>query len=262
MRRVAAAVSFLTRVPVPGAGEFQSVDVGRATLFFPLVGAAIGAATVAVLKLFSIHVSGSDLHFGAPWLPAPLMALLVVAFSAWLTGAIHLDGLADTADGLGGGRTREDRLRIMRDPAVGSYGVLALTLLLAIKVTALSTLIARGAAVPYLILAPTLGRWATVALGRFLPYAQEQRGGLGMAVTEHVGWQELIGATVIAGVITFFVSGMVGAAGWIAVGALTLLMGLWFRRRIGGVTGDTMGANTELSEAVVLVVAVGMTTGT
>ncbi len=260
MRRVAAAVSFLTRVPVPGAGEFHSVDVGRATLFFPLVGAAIGTAAVAVLKLFSIHVGGGSLHFGAPWLPAPLVALLVVAFSAWLTGAIHLDGLADTADGLGGGRTREDRLRIMRDPKVGSYGVVTLILLLAIKVTASSTLIARGAAVPFLILAPTLGRWATVALGRFLPYAHEQRGGLGRAVTEHVGWHELIGATVIAAVVTSLVSGMVGASSWIAVVVVTLVMGRWFRGRIGGVTGDTMGANTELAETAVLVVAVGMTT--
>ena len=232
--------------------------MGRATLFFPLVGAGIGAAAVAVLKLLSVHIDGGDLHFGAPWLPAPLTALLVTAFSAWLTGAIHLDGLADTADGLGGGQTREDRLKIMRDLTLGSYGVVALIFLLAIKVTALSVLIASEAAVLFLILSPTLARWATVALGRFLPYAREPRGGLGMAVTEHVGWLELVGATVIAGGITLSVGGVVGAKCWIAVAALTLLMGRWFRRRIGGITGDTLGANTELSEALVLVVAVGM----
>jgi cobalamin 5'-phosphate synthase/cobalamin synthase len=259
MRRVAAAISFLTRFPLPGAGQFRSVDVGRATLFFPLVGAAIGAAGVAVLKLSSIRVGGDGLHFDTPWLPAPLAALLVVAFSAWITGAIHLDGLADTADGLAGGRTHEDRLRIMRDPAVGTYGVVALILLLAVKVTALSTLIARSVAVPYLILAPALGRWATVALGRFLPYAREQGDGLGNAVTEHVGWAELLGATAIAGGITFLTSGRVGMAGWVAVVALTGTMGRWFQRRIGGVTGDTLGANAEISEAAVLVVAVGMT---
>ena len=258
MKRVAAAISFLTRVPVPGAAEFGALDVGRATLFFPLVGAAIGVAAAVLLNLMGLRLEETGLTLGAPWFPSTLTAILIVAFSAWLTGAIHLDGLADTADGLGGGKTREARLRIMRDPTVGSFGAVALILLIAIKVSALSTLITKGVAMPFLILAPALGRWASVALGKFLPYATEERGGLGVAVTRHVGWMELVGATAIAGILTVLVGGIAGAAAWLAVAVLTLLTARWFRSRIGGITGDTMGANTELSEAAVLLVGVGV----
>jgi len=246
MKRLAAAVSFLSRVPLPREWEHGAEDVGRSTLLFPLVGAAIGAGGVLVLKLSSLF-------------PAPLTALLVVGFWAGITGAIHLDGLADTFDGLAGGRTREERLKILRDPVVGSYGVVALIFSLAVKVTALSTLIGRGLAVPYLIIAPALGRWAAVPLGHFLSYARPEGGGLGSALTEHVGWWELLGATAIAGGITFWLAGPMGMVVWAAVAALTGLLGSWFRRSIGGITGDTLGAVCELCEMAVLVVAVGLT---
>ncbi len=259
MGRLSAAVSFLSRVPVPRARELGAADVGRATIFFPLVGAAIGAGGVLVLKLSFLF-------------PAPLTALFVVAFWAFITGAIHLDGLADTVDGLGGGRSREEKLRIMRDPVVGSYGVVTLILLVAVKVTALSTLVVRGVAVPYLILAPTLGRWATVPLGRFFTYARgalsapegarPAEGGLGSALTQHVGWLELLGATAIAGVITFLAVGANGLVPWAVVLAIAGILGSWFKRSIGGVTGDTLGAACELCETAVLVAAVGLTSWT
>ncbi|MGH9460916.1 MAG: adenosylcobinamide-GDP ribazoletransferase [Vicinamibacteria bacterium] len=246
MRRLSAAISFLSRVPVPQRLGIDAVDVGGATIFFPLVGAAIGGVGALFLELSFLF-------------PATLTALLVVAFWALVTGAMHLDGLADTADGLGGGRTREEKLSIMRDPSVGSYGVVTLILSLAVKVTALSTLIARGLAAPYLILAPTLGRWATVPLGYLLRYARGEAEGLGAALTGRVGWWDVLGATAIAAVIVFLAAGANGFFCWAVVVAVLGILGAWFQRSIGGVTGDTLGAACELCETAALVAAVGLT---
>jgi adenosylcobinamide-GDP ribazoletransferase len=260
MKRLFAAIAFLTRAPLPAGWQFNAADVGRATLFFPLVGAGLGALGAATLFALAWRVPAAD--GDAPnglWLPPVLAAVLLVTLGAWLTGALHLDGLADMADGFGGGRTREDVLRIMRDHVIGAYGAAALILLISIKVAALSALIERGAAAPYLILAPTLGRWATVPLGQFLPYARREEGGLGAAATDHVGWYELTGATVLAGTLTLFVAGWRGVLCWAGVIAVTLFNARLCRRRVGGVTGDTLGANTEVCEATVLIIAVALT---
>ncbi|MEW6583261.1 MAG: adenosylcobinamide-GDP ribazoletransferase, partial [Actinomycetota bacterium] len=115
VRAAAAAVAFLTRIPVGRGMGLTGTDVARGTALFPLVGAAVGAAAGAVAAL---------LHGTVGVLPA---AALAVAVDALLTGGLHYDALADAADGAGG-RTREDALRIMRDPRVGSHGVLALVL--------------------------------------------------------------------------------------------------------------------------------------
>lgn len=241
MRRFLAALAFLSRLPVPGAAGFDARDVGRATLLFPAVGALLGLLQAA---------AASALH----GLPPMLAAVLLVALSALVTGALHLDGLADMIDGFGGGRTREDVLRIMRDHVIGAYGAVALILLVAVKVTALEALLRRGD-VTALVLAPALARWASVPLARWLPYARAG-GGLGAALTDHVGALEVLGATAIAGSVAVGLGGLRGAAAWGAVAALSTVLGLWCKRRIGGITGDTLGANTELAEAVVLVACV------
>ncbi len=162
------------------------------------------------------------------------------------------------ADGFGGGRSREDVLRIMRDHVIGAYGAVALILFILMKVTALSALIERGTAGPYLVIAPALGRWASVPLGHFLPYARRE-GGLGLAVTDHVGRLELAGSAVLAGAVTLLLAGWRGAACWLAVALVTLINGRMCVRRIGGVTGDTLGANTEVCESVVFIVAAAFT---
>lgn len=247
MKRFFAAVAFLTRAPLPAGWHFDAADVGRSTMLFPIVGALLGAANAAALFALS------------PGLPPLVTAVLLVAVGAWLTGALHLDGLADMADGFGGGRTREDVLRIMRDHVIGAYGATALVLLIFLKAAALAVLIERDMAAPYLILAPALGRWATVPLGHFMPYARREGGGLGAAVTDHVGRTELAGATVLALALTVFTAGWHGALCWLAVVAVSFYNARLCERKIGGVTGDTLGANTEACEAVVFVVAVWLT---
>ncbi|NMO21240.1 adenosylcobinamide-GDP ribazoletransferase [Pyxidicoccus fallax] len=246
MRRLFAGIAFLTRVPVPGAATFDAADVGRATLAFPLVGAFLAGLLVAVR------------HVVFPLLPPTVAAFLLLAVYALLTGALHLDGLADMADGFGGGRTKEDVLRIMRDHLIGAYGGVALLLVVGLKASALSALLERGQADAALVAALVLGRWASVPMGRFLPYARRS-GGLGTAITDHVGWTEVVGATLLALGLSLGVLGPVrGAAAVVLVACVSALQGAWCMKKIGGITGDTMGANTEVCEALVFVLVLAL----
>jgi cobalamin 5'-phosphate synthase/cobalamin synthase len=248
MRRLFAGIAFLSRIPVPGAATFDAADVGRATLTFPLVGALLGS-----LLLLTRHVL-------YPALPPLVAAFLLLAVGALLTGALHLDGLADMADGFGGGHTKEDVLRIMRDHLIGAYGAVALLLAVGVKASALAALLERGQADIALVVAPTLGRWASVSSGRFLPYARRS-GGLGVAITDHVGWTEFVGATLLALGLVLGLLGWRGGVVFAGVLAVTALQGAWCLRRIGGITGDTMGANTEVCEVLVFVVLLGLGEG-
>lgn len=241
---LAAAFGFLTRLPIGRRWEFTAKDVGRGAMWFPLVGAVLGGIGVGALWL-STRV-----------FPSPVSAVILVALDALLTGGMHFDGLADTADGFGGGRTREDVLRIMRDHAVGSYGAIALILAVALKAAAIAALIDRGRAVSAVLLAPVLGRWAAVLLSATQTYVR-QDDGTG-SPTRHVGRRELVWASIVA------VGFAGGFAHWIGAAACALAAAgsAWWawrcRRKIGGVTGDTLGAAVELSECLVLLLFVGV----
>ena len=261
MRRLFAAVAFLSRLPVRNAAGFDAADVGRSTLLFPVVGALLGG----ILAAFEWALGGK--------LPPLVGAGLILALSALTTGALHLDGLADMADGFGGGKTREDVLRIMRDHHVGAYGVTAIVLALIVKAGALAALAATANAPRVLIAAGALSRWSAVPLARFLPYARREdgaptqvggaegavRGGLGAALTDHVGRLELIGSTLLAGAIAVALLGPLrGLVLWAGASVVTFSTGRMCQERIGGVTGDTLGANTELCETFAWVLAVAL----
>lgn len=237
------ATMFLTRVSVPLVAD--AADVGRAARWFPLVGGVIGGA--GALAAWGLR--------DAIGMPPALTATLLVGVGAWVTGAIHLDGLADMADGFGGGRTREDVLRIMRDPAIGSYGAVALVMVLMAKVTALMVLLQGDDALPFLVAAPAMSRWTIVALGTWLPYARAE-GGLGQAITHASGLTGFIIATAIAAVIAFGALRASAILPWAMAILLVVILGRAARRRIGGVTGDVFGASVELAEATVLVAGV------
>jgi adenosylcobinamide-GDP ribazoletransferase len=240
------ATAFLTRVPLPVAAGVE--DVGRATRWFPLVGGALGGA--AVLTAWGMRdVLG---------LPPMLTGALLVSLGAWITGAIHLDGLADMADGFGGGRTRDEVLRIMRDPRIGSYGAVAVAAVFAIKVTAVAALLERNAALPFLIAAPAISRWTIVILGAWLPYARAQ-GGLGQAVRRGGGTTAVLIATAITAAIAFAVLRTAAIVPWCLATLSTVMLGRAARRRIGGVTGDVFGAAVELAETTVLIAGVLLT---
>lgn len=238
MRSLLVAVAFLTRLPVRPAADAR--DVARAMPLFPIVGAALGAALAA---------AAAGLHRA---LPAPLVAILVVALGALATGALHLDGLADTADGLGGGRDADHALAIMKDHAVGAYGATALVLVLAVKAAAVQALLGTPGAWTWLPLAGALSRWITVPLAR-LPAARGA--GLGAGVAAHLGRPQVAAATAIAAGLAPLLGGARGALAAAAVAALGAGFGALCLKRLRGVTGDTLGAAAELSEALVLVLA-------
>jgi cobalamin 5'-phosphate synthase/cobalamin synthase len=225
-----------------------AVDVGRAARWFPLIGGLLGGAGALVAWTMTEVMD----------VPGALTATLVVGLETWATGAIHLDGLADTVDGFGGGRDREGVLRIMRDPLIGAYGAAALVFVIGVKVTALAALLDRAAALPFVIAAPAISRWTISALATWLPYARTE-GGLGKAVTQERDTVGLVVATAVTALIAIAALRVNALIVW----AFAALTAVWIartaRRRIGGVSGDVFGASVELTEASVLLCGVLLT---
>jgi adenosylcobinamide-GDP ribazoletransferase len=239
----ALAVAFLTRIPAGNNSACAAKDIARAMRWFPLVGGLLGGISAAAFWLLS------------PVFPPPVVAVLIVALGAALTGAMHFDGLADTADGFGGGRTREDVLRIMRDHAIGSYGAVALILAVGLKVATIAALAGHRFALPALVLAPMLGRWSAVLLSAVQPYARPAGHDSPQSVgspARFVGRIELTIATGSAVAFAVAASRLLGGAAMLLVAAAAICWGWCCRRRIGGITGDTLGAGIELSESLVL----------
>jgi len=237
MKSLAAAVSFLTRLPVGRLVSFDMADVARSAGWFPAVGLLLGAISGGAAALLRGHL---------PW---ALVAVILVVLEALATGALHFDGLADTADGFGGGREREDVLRIMRDHVIGSYGGTALALLVALKVAAYAALLQRaGRWLPAILLTPAIGRWSILLLTAALPYARQTPSVVrGMGKTPLV-WGSLTVAVALAASRLWC-----AAAAAICAVAVSACFGLYCRRRIGGITGDTLGANLQLCECAALV---------
>ncbi|MBT6118983.1 MAG: adenosylcobinamide-GDP ribazoletransferase [Rhodospirillaceae bacterium] len=237
---LAHAAAFLTRLPVP-AGLAHG-PLAPAMAAFPVVGAALGLAAGLVYGL------ASWLGLG-PW-PASLLA---VATPILLTGALHEDGLADTADGLGGGHTAERRLEIMRDSRTGAFGVLALILSVALRAGALAAIAPGGAAIGVLIAAGAWSRALLPAVPRILPAARDNGLGAGAgkpddrttAIALGLGAAALLFGLGFGGsLIALAVS---AAATWLLLGAA--------RRTVGGHTGDIMGAAQQIAEMAVLLTA-------
>lgn len=237
-------MAFLTRVPVGRALTLEGADVARAAVLFPLVGAGIGAITAAAALL---------LH---PWLPAFLAAGIALAAAVLLTGAMHVDGLADTFDAAGA-PTRDRALEIMRDSRLGTFGASAIVFDLLIKTGAIAVLLDRGGALQALVAAGALSRAASPPLAAWLPYPRVG-GGPGGVLTGRVG-SLAAGTAVCLGVATALLAS--GGSGAVLVGAgavVVLALGLIFQRWLGGATGDCLGAATEVSETAILVVAAGL----
>lgn len=235
MKSFLAAIAFLTRFPVGRIANIDAADVARSGGWFPLIGILLGA-------IYGLAAAALKGH-----LPLGVVAVLLVAIDALATGALHFDGLADSADGFGGGKTRDDILRIMRDHSIGSYGGVALVILIALKVTAYATLLTRTNWMPAIVLTPALGRWSILLLTATLPYARTSP-----SVIDGMGKRSMLWGTLA---IVALVIAAKSAQAWIAiaaVAAITAVWGLYCRRRIAGITGDTLGANLQLCESVAL----------
>ena len=230
-----AAVQFLTRLPVPSF-PWNERHIQRAGYFYSLVGLGIGA----LLALFNVVT--------ARWVPLPGRIILVLGLSALVTGALHLDGLADTVDGLFGGRDRERRLAIMRDSHIGTFGVLGLLWILSLQFTALLELPHSGLNAA-LFLAPGWGRASIVLAAAITPSARTE--GLGASFINAVKLRHAITCLAVVSAFSLVVSPWMTLFNAIATVAVTLLLSLYLRIRIGGQTGDTLGATNELVETAV-----------
>ncbi|MBU5443859.1 adenosylcobinamide-GDP ribazoletransferase [Paenibacillus sp. MSJ-34] len=255
---LAAAFQFLSRIPFPVRVNYTKEVFVRSVAFYPLVGAALGGL---------LYAAGFAAGFAVP--PA-LAAALSLAFAVMLTGALHLDGLMDTADGLLSHRPREQMLDIMKDSRVGAMGVIVCVLTLMIKGAAIYTLLEQGHWLWYVALPFVWSRWfMVVAIVRW-PYAR-QDSGLG-SYFKQAGARHAAAATATAAAVSIVIAALglwAGSGGSgepirpiepampLLMGAGALLLGWlaasYIARKLGGLTGDTYGALNEWLETALLV---------
>jgi len=233
------AASFLTVVPFGGSLSPSRRRMARSMAYFPLVGLGIG------LLLALLNAALSSL------LPRAVLDCLLLLVLILVTGGLHLDGLADLTDGLCGGRDRDRILLIMKDSRVGAMGAVALVMVLLLKYLALYQ-ISPEYKTSALLFMPLCGRWVQVILAVFCPYARPE-GGTGASFVEHAGEREFLMSTGFALLAALMLFGMQGVFLFFLVGLLGMGLMKYFLNRLGGVTGDILGASCEIVEVAVLV---------
>jgi adenosylcobinamide-GDP ribazoletransferase len=231
-----AALQFLTVIPI--RRHFTQWEVGRSTVYFPIVGLGIGAALFGLDRLFDL------------FLPNALGSALLIVALVLLTGANHLDGFIDSCDGMVAGKSPQERLAIMRDSQVGSFGVIGVICLLLVKYISLVFL--PGAwRMAALLLMPTLGRWAMVYA--ITAYPSARREGLGQSYKGHASWWGLVIATLIATAVSVVLLEILGLALLAAIWLILVVIAVFLKKRLGGLTGDTYGAINEVIEVCILI---------
>lgn len=248
------AVGFFTRIPVPTLPDFNPQELNAAAKYFPLVGWLVALAGAAVYTL------------AYPYFPAAVTVLLSMAATIYLTGAFHEDGLADSADGLGGGYTPEKILAIMQDSRIGTYGMVTLGMVLLLKFQALAHLAHWVAAA--LLIAHPLSRLSALWLMARLPYVKPA--GKAKPLATQIAGRALLAAHVfgllplLAVASWLHVQGYpaLRVLGWLAAVLLPVIaFTLWWQRvlqrALGGYTGDTLGACQQLTEVAIYLSLLG-----
>ena len=235
----AAALRFLTILPLPSRFGTAEQDLIHAAPFFPLIGLLLGCAAAPTAKLLFSFL---------PSLPAAVLTTFVLlAFS----GGLHLDGLADTADGFFSARTQERMLEIMKDSSIGTMGAIALLLVLLLKTVCLASL--HKQLMPAVLLMPLAGRTAILLLMALLPYPREQ--GLGrlfaLYFNSKAGKVAALAGLMLCAMAAHAVAGMQGLTAIAVMLLLILCFAVFCQRKIGGATGDTLGAACELAETAI-----------
>lgn len=243
MRSLLAAIGTLTTVPFGHSMIASDRDLGRSVLFFPLVGLAIGALLMAIAQLLG------------PILTPSVSAALLLVPLAFVTGGLHLDGLADLCDGLGAGGDRRRILSVMKDPHIGAFGVMGLVMVLILKYALFGEMIHRGWLTAFLTMG-LLSRWAMVLAIFIGRYAREA--GTAQPFIGRIGWPYCAGATGLALAGAFLISKGIGLIAALFVFLAVLLFNRFLESRIGGWTGDALGALNEISEVMVLLLMISI----
>jgi len=244
MKRFLIALQFLTILPIKIKSGFEEKDLGASLGYFPLVGFLIGVLLCAVLFVFA-------------FLPNLVTSALILITSVVITGRIHLDGFADTCDGFYGSRPKEKMLEIMRDTRVGAMGVIGVATILLLKFALIAS-IPQGSLWKALILMATFARWSQVAACSFSDYARGE--GKAKSFIEKSGGKELFLASLFTVAVFVILARFTGI---ILLGFSLLPVFLFIsyvKKRIGGMTGDTVGATSEIAEVSVLFFALIYTT--
>ncbi len=248
MKQLLAAMQFMTRLPVPASwtADLPVDSYARGVFWLPVVGLMVGVLCALVFAL------------GQHWFGVPMAALLTVMANGLVTGAFHLDGLADTCDGIFSARQRERMLEIMRDSRIGTNGALALIFAVALRMAAIMALSLHNlGALPFIVSAPVVSR----ALISLLMYRQRYAREAGMGnvfIGKISGWGLVL--TLLVGVLlTLLIAGLTGVAAALVAGALAFGYRAKINRTLGGQTGDTLGCGVELFEWLFLLAALGLT---
>jgi len=244
--RFLAALKFLTTIPLPWWREASPVELGRSLVYFPVVGIIIGLILAALNWLLGLI------------LPSAVVNVLLIASLAVISGALHLDGFADTCDGIAGHKTVEARWQVMRDSRVGGFGIAGVCLLLLIKYVSLNS-VPESLLMVTLILMPVISRWAMVYA--LFAYSYARPSGLGKAFKQEANWQRFSLATIITLAVAMgltrlanpaysYLAGLVIMGGtWVII----MIMSAYLKRKFAGLTGDTYGAISEVAEVSVLI---------
>lgn len=242
MKHFIQAISFLTILPVGHPSLSGEKELPRAMAFFPLVGLMIGLILAFGYYLLSL------------FLPRTLVLWLTLGLLALLTRGLHLDGFADTMDGLGSGGPREKILEVMRDSRIGAFGVIGLMLLIVAKYLALDQI--ANPSIPFtLILMAVMGRNAMVLVCYRSPYARSE-GGLAKPFVENLRAREVLISSALTFGIAFLLMGVQGIAISLGIGLFSLGYRHFFIKKLSGVTGDILGAANELAEFLCLLLLV------
>ena len=243
MKPLVAALRFLTIAPIPGVWGSSEQDLARSLPWFPVVGLGLG-------------VAAAGLAWGLACVAPPLIsAAVLVVVLAGFSGCLHLDGLADTADGLLSSRPRERKLEIMRDSHVGAMGVIAIVGVWSLKLAALASALPEQLWAAALLM-PLAGRCALVVQMAILPYARAT--GLASVFYGRPRWPAAVWAAACLAAVAWGVLGPRGLVVWAACVLATVAFGYYVYRRLGGATGDTLGAVCEIVEVLpALVLALG-----
>ena len=244
--RFIAALQFLTTIPLPWHRETTPEQVGRSAYYFPVIGLIIGLILAGLNWLFGLFLP-----------PSVVNALLIVSLTI-ITGALHLDGFADTCDGIASHRTVEERWQIMHDSRAGSFGIVGIVLLLLVKYVSLNSIPAPLMMVT-LIFMPIVSRWAMVYAIFAYPYARPS--GLGKAFKQGTRWTGFTIATIITFVVAIALIPLFQLTGLVViviVWVITTALAVYLKSKCSGLTGDTYGTINEVAEASVLILVILM----
>ena len=229
------AIQFLTRLPVPAARGLPPDALAESARFFPIVGAIVGLGAIAIDSLV------------LPRAGRNVSVVLILIYLVIVTGGLHEDGLADAADGFGGGWTKDQVLTIMRDSNIGSFGALAIGFSLLGRFVFLTSLPA-GTFDGVVLAGQVLSRWATLPLAHWLPPARHEEG-QGARMAQRTSTTSLIVGTACMAIIVSLACGFAAVPLIAVASGVAGLTGAYYRRRIGGITGDCLGATCQAAES-------------